>query len=90
MKAGSRRCPLSGANTYTGSTTINAGTLQIGTVSAVGSIVGAVVNNSIFNIFNTNTAEITTITTNSGGTTNFLNASTAGNANITTNCSHFL
>ena len=74
---------LTGANTYTGGTTISAGTLQLGAGSATGSIVGAVVNNSTFDIVNANTAGITTITNN--GITNFLNTSTAGNATITTN-----
>ena len=72
---------LTGANTYTGGTTISSGTLQLGNANATSSIVGAVVNNDTFDIFNANTAGITTIT-NSGGTTNFLNASTAGNAAI--------
>ena len=37
---------LTGANTYTGGTTINAGTLQIGDGGTGGSIVGDVVNNA--------------------------------------------
>ena len=72
---------LTGANTYAGGTTISSGTLQLGNANATSSIVGAVVNNDTFDIFNANTAGITTIT-NSGGTTNFLNTSIAGNAAI--------
>ena len=75
---------LTGASTYSGGTTISAGTLQLGNGSATGSIVGAVVNNDTFNIVNANTAGITTIT-NVFGTTNFSNTSTAGNAAITNN-----
>ena len=75
---------LTGANTYSGGTTISMGTLQLGNGSATGSIVGAVVNNDTFNIVNANTAGITTITNNLG-TTNFSNTSTAGNAAITNN-----
>jgi outer membrane autotransporter protein len=74
---------LTGANTYSGGTTILAGTLQLGNESATGSIGGTVVNDDTFNIVNENTLGITTITNNSGGTTNFLNASTAGTATIT-------
>ena len=56
--------------------------LAAGNANATGSIVGAVVNNDTFDIFNANTTGITTIT-NSGGTTNFFNASTAASAVIT-------
>jgi outer membrane autotransporter protein len=72
---------FTGANTYTGGTTILRGILQLGNGSATGSIVGNVVNNGTFNIFNANTSGITTIT-NNGGLTEFRNASTAGKATI--------
>ncbi len=75
---------LTGANTYSGGTRISMGTLELGNGSETGSIVGAVVNNDTFNIFNANTAGITTIT-NNFGTTNFFNASTAGKAAIINN-----
>jgi fibronectin-binding autotransporter adhesin len=71
---------FTGANTYTGGTTILAGTLQLGSGSATGSIVGNVVNNGSFNIFNANTGRITTITNNAFMV--FENSSTAGNATI--------
>ncbi len=45
VQAGSGTTILSGASTYTGGTTINAGTLQIGAGGAAGSIVGNVANN---------------------------------------------
>ena len=41
---------LTGANTYSGGTTINAGTLQLGNGGATGSIVGNVVDNGTFMI----------------------------------------
>ena len=90
VKEGSGTLTLTGTNTYTGGTTITAGTLDLGTGSAIGSIVGAVVNNkSVFNIVNANTAGITTITTDGGGmvlgaTTSFLNSNTAGAATVNT------
>ena len=57
---------LAGANTYSGGTTICAcATLQLGDATRVGSIVGAVVNEGVFNIVNANTAGITSITNDS-------------------------
>jgi autotransporter-associated beta strand protein len=44
-QAGSSTLILTGANTYTGGTTISAGTLQIGNGGTTGSIVGNVLNN---------------------------------------------
>ena len=82
-KTGAGVMILTGANNYAGGTTISAGTLQLGDGSATGSITGAVVNQSIFNLFNANTGGITTITNT--GSTNFFNTSTAGTATIITN-----
>jgi outer membrane autotransporter protein len=76
---------LTGANTYTGGTTISSGTLQLGSGGVAGSITGAVVNNDAFNIVHADTSEITTITNNTGSTTNFLNASTAASIVILNN-----
>ena len=45
-KNGNGRLILTGTNTYTGVTTINEGTLQIGNGGATGSIAGNVINNS--------------------------------------------
>jgi outer membrane autotransporter protein len=75
---------LTGANTYSGDTTISAGTLQLGNDSGQGSIFGKVMNNDTFNIVNADTAGIK-ITNNINGTTNFMNMSTAGTATILNN-----
>ncbi len=74
---------FTGANAYTGGTTICAcGALQLGDAGTTGSIVGAVTNEGYFAIVNANTAGITSITTE-GGQTQFFNANTAGTATIT-------
>jgi outer membrane autotransporter protein len=49
-KIGSGTFVLTGDNTYTGGTTISAGTLQLGNGGTTGSIIGNVVDNSIFAI----------------------------------------
>ena len=46
VKVGAGTLTLSGANTYTGGTTITAGTLQLGNGGTTGSILGDVVNNA--------------------------------------------
>jgi autotransporter-associated beta strand protein len=50
VKEGSGTLTLSGTNTYTGGTTISAGTLQLGDGGTSGSIVGDVVDNGVFAI----------------------------------------
>jgi autotransporter-associated beta strand protein len=73
---------FTGANTYTGGTTIcSCGTLQLGTLSTTGSMVGAVTNEGLFNIVNANTAGITSLT-NDGGLTTFFAANTASTMTI--------
>ncbi len=51
IKAGSGTLTLSANNTYTGGTTISAGTLQVGAGGTSGSIAGNVIDNGIF-VFN--------------------------------------
>ena len=48
VRAGSNTVTLTGANTYTGGTTISSGTLQIGAGGTTGSIVGNVTDNGAF------------------------------------------
>ena len=79
---------LTGASTYAGGTTICAcATLQLGNAAHMASIVGAVVNEGIFNIVNANTSGITSIlndgTFNPFAETNFLNGTSASNIQIT-------
>jgi len=50
-KAGSSRLILAGNNTYTGTTVINEGTLQIGNSTATGTVSGAITNNSTLAFF---------------------------------------
>jgi autotransporter-associated beta strand protein len=77
---------LSGANTYKGGTFIcDCSTLQLGTLTSVGSIINAVTNDGTFNIVNADTSGITKITndaTSGPGTTNFFNTTTASAINI--------
>jgi autotransporter-associated beta strand protein len=87
---GSGAVILTGANTYTGGTTIcDCGTLQLGDITHTGGIVGAVTNFGIFNIVNANTSGITSITNDlelgapTPGLTTFLNATSAGTIAIT-------
>lgn len=85
VKTGTGTLILTGANTYTGGTTINGGTLQLGSAGAVGSILGTVTvgSSGAFNVVNADTSGITSII--NGGLLNFRNTSTAGSATITNN-----
>ena len=74
---------LTGVNGYAGGTFIcSCASLQLGDGSHTASIVGAVVNDGLFNVFNANTSGITSIFVN-GGTIFFLNSSSAASAHIT-------
>lgn len=67
--AGTGVVVLTGANIYTGGTTIcSCATLQLGDASHTASIVGDVVNEGRFAIFNADTSRITAITTDGGFT----------------------
>jgi autotransporter-associated beta strand protein len=65
---------LTASNTYTGGTFIcSCSTLQLGTLALTGSIVRAVNNEGVFNVVNSNTSLITSITNKFGGETHFFN-----------------
>ena len=79
---------LTGVNTYAGGTFIcSCASLQLGDATHTASIVGAVTNDGVFNVFNANTTGITSITNDFGaflpGLTTFLNATSAGTIAIT-------
>jgi YVTN family beta-propeller protein/autotransporter-associated beta strand protein len=65
-KIGAGTLVFTGNNTYTGPTTISAGTLQLGNGSASGSLAGDVVNNSIFAINRSDTFTFGNVISGSG------------------------
>jgi autotransporter-associated beta strand protein len=75
---------LTGASTYAGGTFIcSCASLQLGDATHTASIVGAVINDGLFNIVNAGTTGITSITNENLGLTRFLNTSSASSINIT-------
>ncbi|MDR3489089.1 MAG: autotransporter-associated beta strand repeat-containing protein, partial [Bradyrhizobium sp.] len=75
---------LTGANTYAGGTFIcSCGSLQLGDATHTASIIGAIANEGLFNIFNANTTGITSITNN--GEVAFSNVTSASTAHISNN-----
>ncbi|QQO31720.1 autotransporter-associated beta strand repeat-containing protein [Bradyrhizobium diazoefficiens] len=84
-KAGAGTLILTADNTYSGGTTINAGTLQLGNGGTAGSILGAVTvgASGTFDVVNADTSGITSIS--NSGHTYFRNGTSAGSATITNN-----
>lgn len=65
-KAGSNTLSLTGTNTFTGGTTISAGTLQIGSGGTTGSITGNIVNNSILSFNRSNSFTFSNLISGTG------------------------
>ncbi|WP_425990869.1 autotransporter outer membrane beta-barrel domain-containing protein [Afipia sp. DC4300-2b1] len=68
-KAGSNTLSLTGTNTFTGGTTISAGTLQIGAGGSTGSISGNIVNNSILSFNRSNSFTFSNLISGTGSVT---------------------
>ena len=66
VKTGGGTLILTAANTYTGGTTISAGTLQLGNGGATGSIVGNIVDNAILAINHSNTLTLPGVISGTG------------------------
>ena len=82
IKVSNGTLTLSGANTYTGGTTVNSGTLEL---LNGGSILGNVTNNATFSLVSSSAAGIEAITNNAGGLLSFSGGSTAAGASIINN-----
>jgi|FEC22Drversion2_1045045.scaffolds.fasta_scaffold00159_12 outer membrane autotransporter protein len=81
---------LTGANTYTGGTTVSSGALQLGLAGISGtSIAGAITNNATLQFVNVDTTAMTSVTTTGPGVTAFFGTTSAGTATITTNSGGF-
>lgn len=84
VKSGVGTVALRGMNTYSGGTTINGGTLEIGTIGTSGAIVGTVnVVAGTLDLINADMSGVTGIT--NSATVNYRNATNAGSGTVTTN-----
>ncbi|MFZ6686355.1 autotransporter-associated beta strand repeat-containing protein [Undibacterium sp. SXout11W] len=77
-QSGSGTTILTGNNTYTGTTTVSSGTLQVGNVSTTGTLgSGAVTNNANFAVNRSDSFNLSTIASNAAGITG------SGNVTVT-------
>jgi len=80
---GSNSVILTGTNSYTGGTTVCfCATLQIGTASTLGSIIGTIDNLGTLKFVNADNSGITTLKNEGGALTSFQNATSAGTMTI--------
>ena len=80
VKIGDGTMTLSAANTYTGGTTVNGGTLQLGTLARTGSVVGAIGVGAGGTLSIVNTGAISGIS--NAGLTSYSNGMSAGSTAI--------